>query len=181
MGKGRSGFNAVIALLFLVSTASLYSQQSASSSPEVVDVTEVISRTETRFQWDPYREQGTLVRGSSMLTFRVGTPLAVGNLTEIHRITPPERRDGTIVFDRDFLALAMRLFPRVDEMRRIAGIFIDPGHGGKDPGAVGTITGDEEIRTIQEKDVVLAVGRTLRDLLVQRYPDKQILMSRDAD
>jgi len=168
-----------VTLLTLFVAGAVHSQEATPT--DLLDVTEVISRTDTRFQWDPYREQGTLVRGGSMLSFRVGVSTAVANLTEIHRITAPERRNGTIVFGQDFLTLAMRMFPRVEQTRRIAGIFIDPGHGGKDPGAVGTITGDDEIRTIQEKDVVLSVGRALRDLLEARYPDKQILMSRDTD
>ncbi len=52
-------------------------------------------------------------------------------------------------------------------------IVIDPGHGGKDPGAIGS-------RGTREKDIVLAIGLRLRDLLLQngRY---RVLMTRDDD
>jgi N-acetylmuramoyl-L-alanine amidase len=52
-------------------------------------------------------------------------------------------------------------------------IVIDPGHGGRDPGAIGP-------GGLMEKDVTLDVARRLRDRL-QRYPGYRILMTRDAD
>jgi N-acetylmuramoyl-L-alanine amidase len=50
---------------------------------------------------------------------------------------------------------------------------LDPGHGGKDPGAIGP-TG------LMEKDVVLALGRRVRDLL-RRDESFEVLMTRDRD
>lgn len=55
--------------------------------------------------------------------------------------------------------------------KRLKTIVIDPGHGGKDPGAVGKIT--------YEKDIVLAVGKRLRDKLKRH--GFQVKMTRDDD
>lgn len=52
-------------------------------------------------------------------------------------------------------------------------IVIDPGHGGKDPGAHGP-SGTEE------KDITLKVGLKLRDLL-SKQPGIRVLMTRDRD
>lgn len=52
-------------------------------------------------------------------------------------------------------------------------IVIDPGHGGRDPGAIGA-------GGLQEKDVTLAVALLLRDRL-KKYPGYRILMTRDKD
>jgi N-acetylmuramoyl-L-alanine amidase len=52
-------------------------------------------------------------------------------------------------------------------------IVIDPGHGGKDPGARGT-------RKTEEKDVTLKVGLQLRELL-SKQPGVRVLMTRDRD
>lgn len=52
-------------------------------------------------------------------------------------------------------------------------IVIDPGHGGKDPGAIGP--GGTE-----EKRVTLRVGLLLRDLIAQQIK-KPVLMTRDRD
>lgn len=52
-------------------------------------------------------------------------------------------------------------------------IVLDPGHGGKDPGAHGQ-------RGTEEKDITLKVARKLRDLL-SKQPGLRVLMTRDRD
>ena len=52
-------------------------------------------------------------------------------------------------------------------------VMIDPGHGGKDPGAIGP-TG------LKEKDVVLAIGRMVREKL-SRSGEYDVRMTRDED
>lgn len=52
-------------------------------------------------------------------------------------------------------------------------IVIDPGHGGRDPGARGP-------RGTEEKDVTLKVGLKLRDLL-SKQPGVRVMMTRDRD
>lgn len=52
-------------------------------------------------------------------------------------------------------------------------VVLDPGHGGKDPGAIGA-------SGLKEKDVTLAVARALFALLNQRE-DIQVLLTRDDD
>jgi N-acetylmuramoyl-L-alanine amidase len=52
-------------------------------------------------------------------------------------------------------------------------VMIDPGHGGKDPGAIGP-TG------LMEKDVVLAIGRKIREKL-SRSGEFDVRMTRDED
>lgn len=52
-------------------------------------------------------------------------------------------------------------------------VVIDPGHGGKDPGASGK-SGNKE------KNVVLAISRQLRDL-INREPGYRAIMTRDGD
>ncbi len=52
-------------------------------------------------------------------------------------------------------------------------IVIDPGHGGKDAGALGQRT--------NEKSINLAVGTRLRDLIAKHMPDAKVVMTRDDD
>jgi len=55
---------------------------------------------------------------------------------------------------------------------RIRTIVLDPGHGGKDPGAIG-------VKSLQEKDIVLAVALKLKKkLTAQGY---QVKLTRDDD
>lgn len=52
-------------------------------------------------------------------------------------------------------------------------IVIDPGHGGRDPGGVGSKT--------QEKDIVLSVSLILEELLNKYFPDIEVILTRDSD
>ena len=142
---------------------------------------EILERTQTRLQWDPYREHGAILRGERMITFSTGRETVVVDYRDLHRVSAPRRSAGSILFDRDFLELALDVFPpRVSE-RRIGAIFIDAGHGGRDPGAIGRHQIDGELLELREKDVVLDVSRRLAALLERRFPEKSIVLSRDND
>lgn len=52
-------------------------------------------------------------------------------------------------------------------------VVIDPGHGGKDPGAVGSKS--------KEKDIVLAVGKTIGELISKNHPDVKVIYTRSND
>lgn len=57
---------------------------------------------------------------------------------------------------------------------RIGFIIIDPGHGGKDPGAIGK-------GGIREKDITLQVSLKIESLLKKRYKNIKIKMTRSTD
>ncbi|MDD2304621.1 MAG: N-acetylmuramoyl-L-alanine amidase [Prolixibacteraceae bacterium] len=52
-------------------------------------------------------------------------------------------------------------------------VVIDPGHGGKDPGAVS--------KGIQEKDVVLGIGLKLGKYINENFPDVKVVFTRNTD
>ncbi len=53
-------------------------------------------------------------------------------------------------------------------------IVIDPGHGGKDPGAIGK-------GGVKEKDVVLGVGLKLGKIIQKTFPDIKVVYTRSSD
>ncbi len=53
-------------------------------------------------------------------------------------------------------------------------IVIDPGHGGKDPGAIG-------LNGIEEKNVTLAIGKALKKALNEKLPKIKVVMTRSDD
>ena len=67
-------------------------------------------------------------------------------------------------------ALPQPASPQPNSMKTVV---IDPGHGGKDPGALGQ-------RGTEEKNITLAVALKLRDLL-SRQPEIRVLMTRERD
>ncbi len=52
-------------------------------------------------------------------------------------------------------------------------VVIDPGHGGKDPGAVS--------KGVREKDVVLAIGKKLGQYINESFPDVKVIYTRNTD
>ncbi len=56
---------------------------------------------------------------------------------------------------------------------KVARILIDPGHGGRDPGAIG-------VHGIREKDVTLAIAKRLRDAIQKRW-NVEVLLTREDD
>lgn len=71
-----------------------------------------------------------------------------------------------------FFVLLFSTYPIVAQ-NRLFTVVIDPGHGGKDPGAVGA--------TSREKDIVLSVGLKLGELIDKNYSDVKILYTRKDD
>lgn len=60
-----------------------------------------------------------------------------------------------------------------EESVRLKTVIIDPGHGGKDSGAVG--------RESKEKDIVLDIALRVRDYLKKYLPELNVIMTRDKD
>lgn len=54
-------------------------------------------------------------------------------------------------------------------------VVIDPGHGGKDPGALG------QTSSTHEKHVVLSVSKLLGDKIKEAYPDVKVVYTRSTD
>lgn len=54
-------------------------------------------------------------------------------------------------------------------------VVIDPGHGGKDPGALG------KIRNMHEKHIVLSVSKLLGQKIKENYPDVKVVYTRSDD
>lgn len=73
-----------------------------------------------------------------------------------------------------FILFAQNLSAQSDKAsRRITTIVIDPGHGGRDPGAMG--------KTSKEKDIALAIGLKIGKLIGQRFPEVKIIYTRSDD
>ncbi|MEO5945492.1 MAG: N-acetylmuramoyl-L-alanine amidase, partial [Chitinophagaceae bacterium] len=58
-------------------------------------------------------------------------------------------------------------------LKPIRTLIIDPGHGGQDPGAKGTIE--------SEANVALAISLKLGDTIAKAFPDIKILYTRTTD
>lgn len=71
------------------------------------------------------------------------------------------------------LALVVSHQAKAQKGSKITTVVIDPGHGGRDPGAVG--------RKSKEKDIVLDVAKRTGRLIQQNLPDVKVIYTRTTD
>jgi N-acetylmuramoyl-L-alanine amidase len=152
------------------------------------------NRAPAEFRWDPFFGSGVFDTAGHQLSFRAGEPGERGFFLldgkDLYQVPVPYVVRGLLYFPEEFVNLAEQvLFPRpeappVTENNpsfRIAAIIVDPGHGGKDPGAIGRFARNGTTWSSVEKDITLKVSRELHALLSRTYPDKRILLTRDRD
>jgi N-acetylmuramoyl-L-alanine amidase len=168
-------------------SASLY----ALTLDETINTIKSISPNEqVQFRWDPLFKDGSFMLGEHFGTFSAAakegeTGYLVFDNRELFNVTLPYNNSGVLVFPDNFVSTLKSTFARLYENDmsrfRVAAIVIDPGHGGKDPGAIGNLTVNGKTVQVREKDIVLKAGLALKDRLTRAYPDKRILMTRDTD
>lgn len=134
--------------------------------------------------WDSLSGAGLLEKNGHQVSFRAGDSFVLQDSKKIALTDAPVMKDGVLYVTKAFLDSANKLFKTQTSDNngfKIGAILIDPGHGGKDPGAMMTHTIKGKKVTVREKDINLAVGKMLYSRLKSAYPDKKILMTRDTD
>jgi N-acetylmuramoyl-L-alanine amidase len=141
------------------------------------------------FRWDPFFQDGTVALGDHFLSFAAGAAGEAGPALldgrELFNAPLPYLDGGNLLFPEAFVAAAKSAFSRsfADENSRyrIAAIIVDPGHGGKDSGAVGNFVVNGKALKSVEKDITLTVSKELHRLLSRAYPGKRVMLTREGD
>ena len=166
----------VILLLFLVAS-SLFGADT--------DIFSFAKSISGKVIWDSRTGSGQISTSRYVYNFSPGIPWVVTDKGDKIGQDAIYLKDGMVIIP-DSLAKAVSAYHKAsvkksDSGHRVAAIFIDPGHGGKDPGAIGTHKKNGRTFKVMEKSAVLDVGKNLRSKLATTYPDKKILMSRTGD
>ena len=131
--------------------------------------------------WDPLTGAGSLEKNGAFVSFALDQPFLVFDWKRLAKVPAPYIQDGAVFLGEEFQAGVRNFFDEGSEPARehysVAAILIDPGHGGKDTGAIGEIAG----MRLLEKDITLEVSRRVVDLLKSRYPLRRILVTRKGD
>jgi N-acetylmuramoyl-L-alanine amidase len=137
-------------------------------------------------EWDPLRDAGVISFGSDRISLAIGADAALVNYRLKVAIDPPVRRDGAVWLTTTTVkalsdAVQKDRLAHAAEHLRVAYILIDPGHGGRDSGAVGEYVQGKKTLTVMEKDIALQTAQALVSLLNAAFPDKEIMLTRDRD
>lgn len=156
----------------------------SSISAESVNITAFLEETNSVLYWDPFRNIAYVWKGKDVVSFKPGNTWALLNFKKKIVIDPVHIEKGILFLPSATYGVFASLFERNAEnkdARRIAAVFLDPGHGGIDPGTTGTHTVDGKEVKIREKDLVLQVSQDVAEMLAATYPDTQIILSREKD
>ncbi|MCL2294533.1 MAG: N-acetylmuramoyl-L-alanine amidase [Spirochaetes bacterium] len=164
-----------------------------------ISLNEFVRVNNFTYQWSPFLDTGELRRGTDSFRFKVGEDFIVHNFRE--KIPGGlSRRSGSLMLDQrtaDAILQKTRhsssnvpssnaALSRINRNTqpsgyRVAAILIDPGHGGRDPGAIGRHTVNGRPFVIKEKDVTLNIALELDRKLRRTFQDKKIILTRNDD
>ncbi len=137
-------------------------------------------------EWDPLGDTGVLILGDDRIAIGVDVDSALINYRLKVTIDPPVRRDGAVWLTTaavDAIGQGVRddRLAHAGERMRVAYFLIDPGHGGEDPGSIGSYADGSRTVPLKEKDVTLAVALKLGEMLHAAYPDRPVVYTRTTD
>lgn len=148
-----------------------------------VNVTAFADELGVQLYWDPLTGSCLFEKNGHSVSFRTGEEIALFDYQTFAMVEAPSVSRGALFISSDFADMIQGLFDSSanESMFKVGAILIDPGHGGKDPGAVADHTINGKKVTVSEKDITLAASKLLYSRLQTAYPDKKIVLTRSDD
>ncbi len=176
----------VCLLLLGFLAASAHGQAASGPSPSAqADIAAQAKAWSARWSFDALSGNGYIVRGQDLVRFRLGYPAYIAGGGALISAPAPVWNGARVELPSEAVNALQRWFEERDADRAskttVVAILIDPGHGGKDPGAIGEYGSGAGKFRIAEKDVVLSIAKDLHKRLSERWPDKRILITRSGD
>lgn len=154
------------------------------ANAQEVSLENLLRQTGAELRWNPHLGQGLLSRGEITAAFRPGLSWIVLNGEKIIEAGVIEETEGRLVFSSEAANRIIDIFSPAGQGNsnyHLSTILIDPGHGGRDSGAVHKWPVDGMEYSLNEKDIVLEISLRVRDVLERKYPDKKVMLTRDSD
>ncbi|MDC7126689.1 MAG: N-acetylmuramoyl-L-alanine amidase [Spirochaetales bacterium] len=164
-------------LLFIIMGTSLYAEDG------YVSIVKLSKECGFDLRYDVWKGIYEMRRGNTVVRFSENTSWYLYNMDEIYfDMKSIKKADGSFYIDEKTAADLKSRFEKAKPiLSGVKYIILDPGHGGKDPGAIGYFTQNGVKKTLKEKDVVLQTAIQTAALLKVKYPDKEIILTRDTD
>lgn len=150
---------------------------------KLLNLLEENSKSGITIYWDSLAGSGVLEKNGHQVSFKAGDNFILEDYSKLVLTDIPELKNGEVLVTQSFFNEVKSLFATENSQNglKIGAILIDPGHGGKDPGAQYTHTVNDKKITVTEKDINLSVGKMLYSRLKSAYPDKNIQLTRSTD
>lgn len=152
-----------------------------------IPLTRICDVYDLDWKWDPYVKTATIERKGKIVLMEGSRKMLV-NGSEVELDRPVLQSRGTVYVPTSFMRSGLSrivdslyaskpqgLMPPEEASKKftIRSIILDPGHGGKDPGAIG-------VRLhLKERNLTLAIAKKLRDELSSQGIN--VIMTRDTD
>lgn len=169
-----------VSLIICLALSLAAAPAAAEGGISVIDAARTLKAAVT---WDPLSGALVFTRDGHHAYARTGERLVLLDYADPILLDPPARSGSSIVVTPAFVDRLGSFFESLPPpvTYRVGAILIDPGHGGKDPGAVGTARRGGKTVTVREKDIVLTVAKELHARLSRLYPDKKVVLTRTGD
>ncbi|HNX72730.1 MAG TPA: N-acetylmuramoyl-L-alanine amidase [Spirochaetales bacterium] len=146
-----------------------------------ISMLEFTQSIKAQLSYDPLTQTGYLSKEDRFVSFAVGKPFIALNWSDLKKVGAPTLENGALVVPADFIKEVQGFLngKSADKPTNyaIAAILVDPGHGGKDTGAIA----DLDSGRLLEKDITLEVSKRVVQLLKERYPERKIMLTREDD
>ena len=159
--------------------------QTVPSGPAVptdqkVSLKEMCERNNVIYYWDSILEVATLTVHDVKTKIMVDSPVVLWGDKQIILSAPVQMTQSMVIVPADFQSKVIdqkqvrpqKVVTPSYSYRKLREVILDPGHGGKDPGAVSK-------RGTREKDIVLDIARRVKKQLEQR--GIKVRMTRNKD
>jgi len=151
------------------------------SASEALSLAEFGKKHQVLVSFDPLTACGQMEQRGVFVSFAAGKPYMILDWRTLRKVEAPYWDQGALMLPAGFVDEAGKYFSERNAPKKeaysVATILIDPGHGGKDSGAIATVDGAQ----LMEKTLTLEVSRRVADLLRSRYPERKIITTRDDD
>ena len=105
-----------------------------------VSVIDAAGKLDLDISWDPLSQELIFMKDNSQVSCKIGESLIVYDNQRPDFISPPYQKDGLTFISSEMYKKLETFFsvPQKETKYRVGVILIDPGHGGKDPGCIGS-------------------------------------------
>jgi N-acetylmuramoyl-L-alanine amidase len=161
----------------------------ARAADSTLSLGEAMKRLDGELLWDPMFQSGIITSNKHQAVFQAGaagdSALILYDNKRLLSLPAPYTENGQLRFPETFVAALKNSIEESVERDasrfQIAAIVVDPGHGGKDGGAAGSINVKGKKVKVLEKDITLGVSKELFAQLKKKYPGKRLILTRSGD